>query len=66
MKVYNINTKLRLLTDLSIEEITLIAKPFVDHEMNIGIPYDNDDLLRALKIAYPGRVEELIEINITI
>jgi hypothetical protein len=66
MKVYNINTKLRLLTNLSIEEITLIAKPFVDHKMNIGIPYDNDDLLRALKIAYPGRVEELIEIDITI
>lgn len=67
MKVYNINTKLRLLTDLSIEEITLIIKPFVDHERNIGIPYDNNDLLKALLIAYPDRIiEELTEIDITI
>lgn len=67
MKVYNINTKLRLLTDLSTEEITLIIKPFVCHERNIGIPYDNNDILRALTIAYPGRIiEELTEINITI
>ena len=67
MKVYNINTKLRVLTGLSIEEITLIIEPFVYHERNIGIPYDNNDILRALTIAYPGRIiEELTEINITI
>jgi hypothetical protein len=73
MKVYNINTtawqeeNLKLLTDLSIEEITLIIKPFVDHERLEDIPYDNNDLLNALLIAYPDRIiEELTETDITI
>ena len=73
MKVYNINTtawqeeNLKLLTDLSIEEITLIIKPFVDHERLEDIPYDNNDLLNALLIAYPNRIiEELTETDITI
>lgn len=67
MKVITINTtayheeNLKLITDLTHEEIKTVLQPIIDAERNEGIEYINTDLVRALVNAYPGKVIQELE-----
>jgi hypothetical protein len=43
-----------LLTDLTDEQIEEVITPIVQRERNGGEPYDNDELYKALSVAYPN------------
>jgi len=59
MQIYRINTTaweeedLVLLTTLSESDITKAITPIVLEERDGGATYDNDDLVKALKKAFP-------------
>lgn len=67
MRAITINTtayheeNLKLITDLTHEEIKRILQPIIDIERNGGREYDNYTLLKALIKAYPGRVIQELE-----
>jgi hypothetical protein len=60
MNLYRINTTafheedFTIYTDLNQEQITDIITPIVKDERDGGDGYDNDDLVSALKNAYPN------------
>jgi hypothetical protein len=45
-----------LVTDLSNLKIELVIEPIIDKERNEDIGYDNEDLVYALKKAYPKAI----------
>ena len=70
MDIFRINTTafveedFFLQTDLSEQQIVDIIYPIVLDERNENIEYDNDDLVRAIELAYPNAiVEHLTEIE---
>ncbi len=70
MNIFRINTTafveedFFLQTDLSEQQIVDIIYPIVLDERNENIEYDNDDLVRAIELAYPNAiVEHLTEIE---
>lgn len=45
-----------LITDLSNLKIEMVIEPIVDKERNENIEYDNEDLIYALRKAYPKAI----------
>ena len=61
MNIYNVNTTaykeedFYIQTSLTAKQIADVIKPIVMKERFGGDDYDNDDLIKALKDAYPSK-----------